>query len=99
MHGSKCTGCTVAGYVSVAVYLVLTLITLYALYNTHFTTDGMFVAGSMDGSLAIIAFAFSFKLLMKAFKKACPCGCASGCCGSGCGCGGSCDCGDKGMQK
>jgi hypothetical protein len=94
MHGSSCLGCKIAGYVSVAVYAVVTLITLYAAYNTHFAADGTFVAGTPEGSLAVLTVIFAFHMLMKAIKKACPCSC-----GGGCGCGGACNCGDAPMQK
>ena len=88
-------GCSIVGYVSLAVYAIITLITLYAAYNTHFLPDGSFVAGAPEGSLALLTVIFSFHMLVKAFKKACPCGQ----CGSGCGCGGGCNCGDKPMMK
>lgn len=93
MSGSKCLGCSIVGYVSLAVYAIITLITLYAAYNTHFLPDGTFVAGAPEGSLALLTVIFSFHMAVKAFKKACPCGT----CGAGCGCGGACNCG--GMQK
>lgn len=97
MNGSKCTGCTIVGYVSVAVYLLITLITLYAAYNTHFLPSG-FVAGTPEGSLALLTVVFAFHLLVKSWKKACPCGCG---CGGSCGCGPNCNCGGSqgGMQK
>ncbi len=88
MNGSKCTSCTIVGYLSIAVYLVITLITLYAAYNTHFLPSG-FVAGTPEGSLALLTVVFSFHLLVKAFKKCCSCG-------GGCGCGGNCNCGTGG---
>lgn len=95
---SGCWGCRIGGYVSLVVYAVITLITLYAAYNTHFLPDGSFIAGAPEGSLALLTVIFSFHMLMKAIKKACPCGGGCGC-GSGCGCGGNCDCGGKPMMK
>lgn len=80
MSGNKCMGCSIVSYIALAVYAVLTLITLYAAYNTHFMADGTFVAGAPEGSLALLTVIFSFTMLVKAIKKACPCG-------AGCGCG------------
>ena len=92
MYGSSgCTGCKIAGWVSLVVYAVVTLITLYAAYNTHFLPGGGFVAGAPEGSLALLALVFSFHMLMKAVKKACPCG--GGCC-----CGPNCNCGPSKPQ-
>jgi hypothetical protein len=84
MSGSKCTGCGIVGYVTLAVYAVITLITLYAAYNTHFMADGSFVAGAPEGSLALLTVLFSFHMLVKAFKKCCPCGSGCGTEGGGC---------------
>ncbi len=87
MNGhSGCTVCKIVGWISLIVYAVVTLITLYAAYNTHFLPGGGFIAGAPEGSLALLTLIFSFHMLVKAFKKACPCG-------GGCGCGGNCDCG------
>lgn len=87
MSGSKCSGCSVVGYISLAVYAILTLITLYAAYNTHFLPNGGgFIAGAPEGSLALLTVLFSFSMLTKTIKKVCGCG---GCCG------GACDCGKK----
>ncbi len=79
MSGSKCTGCSIGGYVSIAVYAVITLITLYAAYNTHFAADGTFIAGAPEGSLALLTVIFAFHMLMKSIKKACGCGGGCGC--------------------
>jgi hypothetical protein len=88
MSGSNgCMGCKVAGWISTIVYALVTLITLYAAYNTHFLPDGTFIAGAPEGSLALLTVIFSFHMFMKSLKKLCPCG---GCCGSSCG---GCPCG------
>jgi len=97
MSGSKCMSCSVAAYITAAVYALVTLITLYAAYNTHFLPDGTFIAGAPEGSLALLTVIFSFHLLMKALKKCCPCG---GCCGSSCGTANcNCDMPKGGMMK
>ncbi len=80
---SGCMGCSVIGYVVAAIYAVITLVTVYALYNTHFLPDGGFIAGAPEGSLALLTFIFAFHMFIKALKKCCPCGpgsCATSCC-------------------
>lgn len=85
MSGSCCKGCSIVGYVAAAVYALLTLISLYAAYNTHFLPDGSFIAGAPEGSLALLTVIFSFTMLMKALKKCCPCS-AGACSPNGGGC-------------
>lgn len=101
MSGSKCLGCTVCAWIKVIVYALVTLITLYAAYNTHFLPDGTFIAGAPEGSLALLTVIFSFHMLMKSLKKICGCGgCCGSSCGSACGCGtDACNCGDMPMKK
>lgn len=84
MNGSSgCMGCKIVGWISVVLFAVVTLISLYAAYNTHFLPSG-FVAGTPEGSLALLTVIFSGHLCLKSIKKACPCG---GCCGGNCNCG------------
>lgn len=81
----SCTGCRTVGWISLIVFAVITIIALIGAYNTH-VVAGAFVAGTPEGSFALIVLVLSVHMLVKAFKKACPCG---GGCGCGCGCGGS----------
>ena len=67
---------------------VTTIATLIGVYMTHVTIDG-WKFGTMDGSLAVVAFVVSMMCWLKLVKKLCPCNKMGGSsCGGGCpGCG------------
>jgi len=81
---SGCKGCSVTGFIVMVVYALTTLISLYAAYSTHFLPGG-FIAGTPEGSLALLTVLFSLHMFVKALKCCCPCK-KDGACGTGGGC-------------
>ena len=60
---------------------VTTIATLIGVYMTHITPEG-WMFGSLNGSVAVIAFLASIMCWLKLVKKMCPCG-SKGACGAG----------------
>ena len=93
--GSSCGGCGGCKALVVIVALLTTATTVataIGVYMTHYTVEG-WMFGTLNGSVAIVAFLVSIMCWLKLVKKLCPCGTMGGaCCGSG-SCGGCPGCG------
>ena len=93
--GSGCGGCKALVAIVALLTTVTTVAALTGVYVTHMTPEG-WMFGTLNGSVAIIAFLASVMCWLKLVKKLCPCGkssCASGSCGACPGCGTSpCSC-------
>ncbi len=87
--GGKCGGCKAI----VAIVALLTTATTVAaaigVYMTHYSVEG-WMFGSLNGSVAILAFLVSIMCWLKLVKKMCPCGTKAMCSGGACCESGSC---------
>lgn len=70
---AACMGCMVMKWLTGFFFLVAAIAALIGAYMAHVTPDGL-VFGSTNGSLALIAFVVSMKLLSKQIRCCCPCG-------------------------
>ena len=84
--GGCCGGCKAMCAIVTLLTTITTIAALIGVYQTHITPEG-WMFGSLNGSVAIIAFLASVMCWLKLVKKMCPCGkgaCGGGSCG-GCG--------------
>jgi ABC-type nickel/cobalt efflux system permease component RcnA len=80
--GGNCGGCKGITAVVTLLLTVVAIASLLGVYNTHMTAEG-WMFGTLNGSVAIIAFTAAIMCWIKLVKKMCPCG-KSGMC-PGCG--------------
>ena len=82
--GGSCGACK--GLVAIVALLTTatTVATALGVWMTHMTPEG-WMFGTLNGSVAVIAFLFSIMCWLKLVKKLCPCGKmgADGACGPG----------------
>ena len=81
--GSGCGGCKALVGVVALLTTLTTIATLIGVYSTHMVA-GVWKFGTVDGSLALIAFLVSVMCWLKLVKKMCPCKGMGGAC-AGCG--------------
>lgn len=84
-HGSccECGACKFFRVIVSVLLLVAVVASAIAMWNTHVLATG-FVFGTTEGTLAIIAFAFTLTKFYKVAKRLCTCGCGDSCnCGTG----------------
>ena len=82
--GGSCGGCKFIVGIMALLTTITTIATFIGVYQTHITPEG-WMFGSLNGSIAVIAFLFSIMCWLKLVKKLCPCG--KGACGGCPGCG------------
>ena len=82
--GGCCGGCKAICAIVALLTTITTIATLIGVYNTHVTPDG-WMFGSLNGSVAIVAFLVSVMCWLKLVKKMCPCGKKMGGMCPGCG--------------
>ena len=84
--GTGCCGgpCGVCKALVALLTTVTTVATLIGVYMTHVTPEG-WMFGSLNGSVAVVAFLLSIMCWLKLVKKLCPCGKMGGGMCPGCG--------------
>lgn len=81
--GGWCTVCKLFTGLALLVTTLTTIATAMGVFMTHVTPEG-WMFGTLNGSLAIVAFLVSVMCWLKLVKKLCPCGKMGGAC-PGCG--------------
>ena len=80
--GTGCGGCKAVKIIVTLLLTATTLATLLGVWKTHSTPSG-WMFGTMEGSLAILAFVLSVTIWVKMVKCLCPCSKGGMCPGCG----------------